>query len=98
MKLNKCVYYLYLIFIIMLILSVKFNFIFKGLIISFSIPISLLVISLLGIRTHTMNKVKDKADSSKFLIVISSITLVLSLIWIIIYLLFSSFFILLFNQ
>jgi len=60
-------------------------------------PVILLIISILGIRSYTTSKISDDVKANKLLVIISSLTLVISLIWIIINILMTGIFLILFQ-
>jgi hypothetical protein len=60
-------------------------------------PVILLIISILGIRSYTTGKISDDVKANKLLVIISSLTLVISLIWIIINILMTGIFLIFFQ-
>lgn len=90
---NKSIFYLYLGFVFIFV----FNYFLANTTIYLLMSVVLLIISILGIRSYTTSKISDDVKDNKLLVIISSLTLVISLIWIIINILMSGIFLIFFQ-
>lgn len=90
---NKSIFYLYLGFVLIFV----FNYFLANTTIYLLMSVVLLIISILGIRSYTTSKISDDVKDNKLLVIISSLTLVISLIWIVINILMSGIFLIFFQ-